>query len=102
MSATLVSSNTTIKVNGAVSASSGSSANLYTAPSNGYAIVNLTTINSTGTTSVTVGTRTVQSISSSTAVYGQQIYIGPSQVIAVTVSATGSAQISGVEFVNTP
>jgi hypothetical protein len=101
MSATLVSSNTTIKVNAAISnASSVSGTTLYTAPANGYAIVNLTLSASAGTTSATVGNRTVFQVAATATGY-QQIFIGPSQALQISL-ATGSGQVSGVEFVNTP
>ena len=100
MSATLVSSNTTLKVNAAISASTSISATLYTAPANGYAIVNLTASSSAGGTTITIGGRNVISVTTAT-VLGQTAYVGPSQSVVATIG-TGNAQISGVEFVNTP
>lgn len=101
MSATLVSSNTTLKVNAAVSNSSSvNGTTLYTAPANGYAVVNLTLSATAGTTTAAVGTRTVLAVTATGTVY-QQIFIGPSQALVITLT-TGSGQVSGVEFINTP
>lgn len=105
MSATLVSSNTTIKVNAAVSASqtaNNSTVTLYTAPANGYAIVQLYfgTVATGG--SASVAGRIVLIAAANATAYG--IYIGPSQALTVTSNAPGNVNLlaSGVEFVNTP
>lgn len=116
-----------VKVNNAVSGSSSASrvnntgtstVTLYTAPSNGYAILNLywtgsTTINNSGATaSITVGGAQLYSISgggSTSSQNVQTIYVGPSQSIVLSAynsntntgtSASSTGYISGVEFVN--
>lgn len=106
MSATLVSSNTTIKINAAISNGVatngfvGNSATAYTAPANGYAIVNI--FLSGNGPRATVAGRTVTSSTTG----NQGVYVGPSQALAVVQDgATGpsaSMVVSGVEFVNTP
>ncbi len=103
MSATLVSSNTTIKMNAAVAAntSAAGSTTLYTAPASGYAVVNLYMSASTGSVTVTVGGRTVASIAATNTVSYQSVFVGPSQALACSIG-TGTVAISGVEFVNTP
>lgn len=85
------SSNTTIKVNGAVSARSVGAGTLYTAPATGYAILNVT-LESSGT--LTLAGRTILVLSTT-----QLIYVGPSQALACT---SGTFNATGVEFVNTP
>ena len=105
MSATLVSSNTTIKVNGAVAATSvaGSSGTLYTASSNEYAIINVY-YDGAGTITFTVGGRIAGPVTTN-ATSLQGIYVGPSQAVAWSSNTTELSdvvQISGVEFVNTP
>lgn len=95
--ATTVVTKGSIKVNGAVSASTTSTGTLYTAPSSGYAIVNLYSSNSA---TVQVGSRTVTT--SGTGSGGFVCYIGPSQAISVSVnSSSATVSISGVEFANT-
>ena len=101
MSATLVSSNTTIKANGAVAASSSVSATLYTAPANGYAVLNLFMSASAGSVSASVGGRTVASFAATQSFSYQSVFVGPSQALTCSIG-TGSVSISGVEFVNTP
>jgi len=97
MSATLVSSNTTIKVNAALNPSTVTSSTLYTAPANGYAIITLNLIQTAGTTTVFVAGRRVASGAGN--FYG--VYVGPSQAVSCTIG-TGQVDIVGVEFVNTP
>jgi len=100
MSATLVSSNTTLKVNAAVSVANGT----YTAPANAYAIVNIFYISGgvAGTYTITVGTRRIWS----TTTTNQQkeflgVYVGPGQQLSASGAYT-AIDISGVEFINTP
>ncbi len=107
MSATLVSSNTTIKVNGAVSGTAstpalGGSATIYTAPANGYAIVQISCTVYGNPTTVSVGGRQV-------VVFGavnagtQGVYVGPSQGLTLSTGGGVSTVVaSGVEFINTP
>lgn len=103
MSATLVSSNTTIKINAAVSATNSSTSatiTLYTAPANGYAVIQLhDTVGGVGNF-FTIGGRTV--VIGTTAVSG--FYVGPSQAVVINRpgAVNSAASISGVEFVNTP
>jgi hypothetical protein len=101
MSATLVSSNTTIKVNAAVSGSgtagSGGNANIYTAPANGYAIVQVG-VSTGGFGSWQVGGRAVAAGSTI------HFYVGPNQTVTA-INGSGfsnTAVCSGVEFINTP
>ena len=106
MSATLVSSNTTIKMNAAVSASSTATFGntMYTAPANGYAIVNVNKAGGVGNATITVGGVRINTATASPLAY-QSIYIGPSQSFAWSsgaAEAAGMITISGVEFVNTP
>jgi hypothetical protein len=97
MSATLVSSNTTIKVNAAVGNTVTGNGTVYTAPADGYAIVNLVLSGSWGGT-VRVGGRDLLS----NATTQNTIYIGPSQSLVVSSYSAGTLNISGVEFINTP
>lgn len=127
------SNNTTVKTNAAVAAASGGfAATLYTAPSNGYAIVNVGVGvgNGNGTSGVSVGGQVVaerinDATKGCTSLTGaptlaanfnaggsgvsaqvqtlSAVYVGPGQ----SVAAFGSAGIiyiwiSGAEFVNTP
>lgn len=82
--------NTTIKVNAAVSAS-GSNTTLYTAPANGYAILNAY-LPAAG--NITVAGQIVNAVGGNSIA----IYVGPGQAVA----CVSSASISGVEFINTP
>jgi len=97
MSATLVSSNTTIKVNGAVSASTSISATVYTAPANSYAILNLFT-NGSFNGQVLVGGQIVNTGASQI----NTIWVGPSQSVSTLFVSAGTMYISGVSFINTP
>jgi hypothetical protein len=109
MSATLVSSNTTIKVNAAISYSSpiASSGTIYTAPSNGYGIVHVYKESTIGSVHLTLGGRRMQvggngSLDATSII---AIYVGPSQSLAWTgggIESAGAIQAAGVEFVNTP
>ena len=83
-----------IRVNAAVANSTTSTAavTLYTAPSNGYAILNART---EGTRIINVGGISVGST------VDKIIYVGPSQVIQAAASGAGSfAAVTGVEFIN--
>lgn len=92
------SSNTTIKVNGAIATSQtsggGATSVNYTAPATGYAIVQ-------AYASGTAATVTVAGIAVG---QGTGIYVGPGQQIVASASAGTSSvvSISGVSFVNTP
>lgn len=82
--------NSTIKVNSSIAISGTAT---YTAPSTGYAIVNLA--NNGAGTSFTLGGKTVIAPSNTTIT----IYVGPAltlSIAAVALSATG------VEFINSP
>ena len=103
MSATLVSSNTTIKVNAAVNTSRSSTGNAYTAPSNGYAIVNIfldQTNNAGGNCSISDGSISLGF--NDTTIFGY--YVGPGLSISLTIPLFSAATVylRGVEFVNTP
>jgi hypothetical protein len=129
-----LSANTTIKINGAISASavnvSVTPVTLYTAPANGYAIINATLAIGTTLSScdLRVGGNTVFSASgisafkssngssSTTIIESLQdilkhtatmsgIYVGPGQSVEFYPSNylnQNTARISGVEFINTP
>lgn len=84
--------NTTIKVNAAIS-NTASNATLYTAPANGYAVVQ---VNLPTGGQVTVGG--VVAFQSGASL-NNQLYIGPSQS---AVAVGNNITISGVEFINTP
>lgn len=107
MSATLVSSNTTIKVNAAVSGSgtaNGSTVTVYTAPAATFSILNVY-ISHQGNGSVSVGGQTIAAISSSGSFNLQGVHVGPSQAVQVTSNTLGLANtcaVSGVNFTNTP
>jgi len=102
-----------MKINAAVANSRSSNGTLYTAPANGYAILNLAanagtlgcditvasilvySFNATGTTGAP------QSGASGGQVGSVTIYVGPSQVVSVVnYSGTRAIGVSGVEFVN--
>ena len=111
MSATLVSSNTTIKVNGAVAAGNAgsvSSGTLYTAPSNGYAIIHIYKEATGGNAYFTIASRQLNTAATTALLpvnTGMAFYVGPSQVVAWASSTLESAnvlRIWGVEFINTP
>lgn len=96
------SNNITLKVGGAISGSTTSTATLYTCSSTGYAMVNLYA--SAGVT-VTIGGQIVfaNGTPGSSLLPGQGFVVGPSQAVAVTVNGSGATvAISGVEFVNSP
>jgi len=100
-------------VNAGQTATSGASPVIYTAPANGYAILNLQ-VAFTVSGSVQIGGRTVYtqngayvvsapgSNSATTLTGGMTIYVGPSQAITVTSGGVGNntANVTGVEFVN--
>lgn len=100
------SSNTTLKMNAAVSASFGvggigGSGTIYTAPATGYAVVNLSA-------KAAGGSFTGYWIVGGRALAGDTnvgVFVGPSQTISwqtTAYSSTGNATISGVSFVNSP
>lgn len=102
MSATLVSSNTTIKVNGNVSGTAstfgaGLSGVLYTAPANGYAIVQVAT-QFGGITSWEIGGRIATFLSTP----NFPIHVGAGATVRFNCSGSAAGVVSGVEFVNTP
>jgi hypothetical protein len=110
-----------IKINAAVAASRSSNGTVYTAPATGYAIVNVAFSGGVGGLNITVGGQQVMSFygaainqltpksdaaavvavaGSSTGNGPMQVYVGPSQVLAVAGYTAGSVTISGVEFIN--
>lgn len=83
------------QVNAAVS-NSVSTGTLYTAPADGYAIVNLHV--TTGATDLAVGGRAIYDAApTGTNLFG--VMVGPSQAVTISGSSK-SVQISGVEFKN--
>ena len=107
------STNTTLKVNAAVSNTQTRTGNgtttIYTAPANAYSLVNISQagVNASGV-QFTVGAVTLafQSATPTTYVFLQNVPVGPGQSVAVTISGytggTASMSVSGVEFINTP
>lgn len=102
-----------IQVSDAISYSRSSNGTLYTAPANGYAIINCYAAAGTGTFELLVGgatayrfsdtanTGTPQSGVSGNAIAAITIYVGPSQAVAIgSYSGTKVLNISGVEFVS--
>lgn len=102
-----------IRVNGAIAASRSSDGTIYTAPANGYAIINCHASAGTGGFLINIGSVTAyrfsdtattaspQSGVSGNAVGSVTLYVGPSQVVAVaSYSGTKGLTISGVEFVS--
>lgn len=127
MGKAVIAANTSIKVNGAVSASATADGTLYTAPANGYAIVNImVTGSTTGNTEILF---LIDSKYAAAARYspsvgmffeGQyreaslpgsranmtSIYVGPGQALTVDFNSGGTgtitAYVTGVEFINSP
>lgn len=98
MPAGMFSNNTTIKINAAVTGS-GTSGTIYTAPASGYAILNVRLSGSNQ--GITVGgIQTITNQAATSTPY--TIYVGPSQAVAVTTDSTGSVQVTGVSFINSP
>jgi hypothetical protein len=101
------SSNTTLKVSGAVSAVATASGTMYTCPANSYAIINvLVTSASESDGEVQVDGRTVslaQIVSAGYSRVAVTAHVGPGQVVSfVKNSGSPTAYISGVQFINTP
>ena len=110
MSATLVSSNTTIKINAAVNAASAlaSSGTLYTAPANGYAIIHFRKASTSNNANISIAGRALhnaQTTEIQTIGSAMAYYVGPSQSVTWSsggIESAGAFTIFGVEFVNTP
>ena len=104
MSATLVSSNTTIKVNTFVDSNRTSTGLVYTAPSNGYAIVNIEVNCSAGSIELGDGNINVLSVAAAATgrVFGYYIGAGLGFYVTFSGGGSGNVHIRGVEFVNTP
>jgi len=98
MSATLVSSNVTLKVSAAVSgSSSASSTTIYTAPASSYAILNVYVASGGG---FTVGGVTVAGVAANTTFTG--VIVGPSQVLATSLGNAVLVAATGVCLTNSP
>jgi len=92
-----------IKINAAVSAG-GATGTIYTAPANGYAIINI--FHSAGI--VSIGTRPVSTVAGANSSFNVNatggghsktgFYVGPGEAVS---STSNTVQISGVSFVNT-
>lgn len=93
------SSNTTIKIESAISASGGSGV-IYSAPANSYAIVNASRLS--GNTGLQIGGQQVVSNLSAVGNVGYELYVGEGQSVNVTTDSSGTICITGVEFKNTP
>lgn len=108
MSATLVSSNTTIKVNVGVNGANAlaGSGTLYTAPANGYAIVHLTKTTTLGNITYSIAGRVIFTTGTAVLAASQAYYVGPSQSVSWSSSVPGENANTifavGVEFINTP
>jgi len=109
--ATTVVTGTTLKVNGAVNGAFGggltSSGTLYTAPSTGYAVVQLGKVTTSGNITFTIGGRQVMVQTGTAAAFGGfAFYVGPSQSVSwsssTLESTSGSIYCVGVEFINSP
>ena len=120
----VISDNTTIKVNQAVSASRTTDGTIYTCVATGYAIVNISIIGVTIAASIdvslagrnlinarvqTTGSTSFNGLSNPTDINHEcamvgQIMVGPSQALSVTgISGTGATiNVTGVEFINSP
>jgi hypothetical protein len=87
------------KVNAAVSATRSTNGTMYTAPSNGYAILNYY-ISTNNAGDITVASNVAANGVSGAPQKGT-IYVGPSQVVAAAnIAGTTGINLSGVEFVN--
>lgn len=87
-------------VSNAISASgSASTGNVYTAPADSYAIVQLMS-QTPNTANFTVDGQIVPLFTTGISTYAgaQGIYIGPGQTLAITFSGTVDWFVSGVEF----
>jgi hypothetical protein len=108
MSATLIGSNTTIKVNavanGSGTSTGGSATTLITGPVAGYAIVHLLVTAVTTAGEVRLGGVTIATYTAAATLPLGPIHIGPSQNLQVFASGGNSitAAAAGVSFVNTP
>lgn len=128
MALSVIAANTSLKVNGAVSASRGTDGTLYTCPANSYAIVNLSIDNDSGSPDGVIlfsidGKKLVSGsiISSGAAFFNGQstlaggnygdtavltsVFVGPGQSLTVDFVSGGSgstAYVTGVEFINSP
>ena len=126
MAGGVFSNNTTLKVSAAVAAS-GTSGTLYTAPANGYAVLNVSILAGGGVGSyltLNVGGNPVYhfymatassvipkndsgaaagAANASSGTSFIQIYVGPSQTVTITnQSGTPTVYLSGVAFINSP
>jgi len=98
--------NDTIKVSGAIAAQSNSGATLYTAPANGYAVIQATFYPGSGSTpTLSVGGRTVWQGNGGVGVqFMDNIHVGPGQAVVCAQGGptTTIFEISGVQFSNSP
>jgi hypothetical protein len=88
---------------GANATANNNTQTVYTAPANGYAIVQIYCETMAATSGrCSVGTRTISGLVSNQSIYG--VYIGPSTALTVTSASAANVTInvSGVEFLNTP
>ncbi|HEY9705640.1 MAG TPA: hypothetical protein V6C58_24590 [Allocoleopsis sp.] len=117
MSFAVLGNNVSIKVNAAVSnSSSAASATLYTAPANGYAIVQVGIDNGgSGAVLLSVGGLGILNYNPTDNVWNgqngtggaftaltQSIYLGPSQSISYSGNLGGTVTVTGVSFINSP
>jgi lipoate-protein ligase B len=92
------SSNTTIKIQTAIS-NSTTSGTLYTCPANSYAIVQVS-YNGNSADVLSIGGQDLVKSGNSGQFTG--IYVGPGQAVIYMPNISGTGKISGVEFKNTP
>lgn len=95
--------NSSIKVNAAISNQQDASGmTMYTAPANGYAIINISVFN-TSANSAGITVDGLQMFASSgisnTYAFGT-FYVGPGQSVVSQVGGTNTVNITGVEFIN--
>jgi hypothetical protein len=108
------SRNVTTKISGAISIASAFSslggpnqtANLYNAPANSHAIVQLHVRLVTGSaTSFSLNVDAMEVAGNNVGQYKNPIYIGPGQTLSLNVAGLSgglAANITGVEYQNTP
>lgn len=108
MSTSLISSNVTIKINGAVTATGASGnaqVNLYTVPANSYLDAIITVVSSNGGGSYSIGGTIIEeSFPSNTRVTFYNVKVAAGELISIqgNNSTNVTATVKGVLFTNTP
>jgi hypothetical protein len=84
-----------------VTATSGVYQTLYTAPANGYAILQIRAEPGASTTvTITIATKLLSQTVGSTPTSYTSVYVGPSQVVQGTGVSSTTFHVTGVEFIN--